>query len=185
MMYHKIQTKADVGWLGILDFIEDKFFTIPSDLVRGSLISRRKKRNWLFLSLLTGLFSVLGGVVGFLIGRWFFDGIRDILFANPSWKEQFDAVSVIFEKGGFYAVFISAFSPIPYKVFTISAGFFGTSFGVFMLASVLGRGIRFLLAGLLFHLFGKKIADVLNRFFWAATVIVLIGVAVYLAIRLL
>ncbi|MFT5281007.1 MAG: membrane protein YqaA with SNARE-associated domain [Flavobacteriaceae bacterium] len=180
-MTEKAQTKSAVVWLCVFAFIESIFFPIPTDVFLGSLITLREKRSWFMISLYATIFSVLGGAIGFFIGKLFFDGVKEIVLGNIAWKEHFEAAALLFDQGGFYAVFVSAFSPIPYKVFTVSAGFFGTSFGVFMLASLLGRGIRFLLVGFLFHYFGKKIATVVYRFFgWATLLVVLIIVGYFL-----
>jgi membrane protein YqaA with SNARE-associated domain len=109
------------------------------------------------------LASVLGGVLGYLIGAFLFEAIGQPVLALYGATEQFDAFALRYNAWGAWAVLIAGVTPFPYKIITILSGSTGLNFGVFLLASVLARGLRFfLLAGLLWR-FGAPIRDFIER----------------------
>ena len=111
--------------------------------------------------------SVLGGIIGYGIGAgawdllepWFYQYVPGV---SP---EAFEQVQAQYDRWDFWAIFLAGLTPIPYKVFTLSAGVFSINFGIFVVASVLSRSIRFfVLAGLIFK-FGKPISSFIDRYF--------------------
>lgn len=150
--------------LRIVSFTESSFFPIPPDPFLAAMIIVKPKK-WLTLSLNVVGYSVLGGIFGYFLGFWFFDlfGPKIISFYNLT--DEFKTVEIFFRDHAFWSVFISAFTPIPYKVFTIGAGLFGVNFLVFVLASILGRGLRFLIVGTIFRYIGGKYSDVIFKYF--------------------
>ena len=123
---------------------------------------------------------MLGGVVGYGIGWSLWGALSTFFFVwVPGFSpEIYDRVAALYEEWGFWAVFTAGLTPIPYKVFTIAAGVFGINFPVFVLASVLSRGLRFLAEGFLIYRFGPSVASFIDRYFnWLAVgfVAVLIG----------
>jgi membrane protein YqaA with SNARE-associated domain len=138
-----------VWFLGCLSFAEASFFPIPPDVMLAPMALARRERAWRY-ALLATLASAGGGVLGYLIGMFAFDLIEPWLHQFGYW-ERFQEVVDWFQVWGVWVVFLAGFSPIPYKVFTISAGTVGMTFLPFLFASVVGRGARFfLVAGLLY-----------------------------------
>ena len=138
--------------LFVMAFAESSFFPIPPDLALIPL-ALSEPSNALYYALVCTIGSVLGGCFGYLIGKF---GGRPILIRFVS-SEKIDLVYNYFEKYNAWAVGIAGFTPLPYKVFTISAGMFQISFLPFLLASIVSRGGRFFLVGGLIFLYGEKI----------------------------
>lgn len=135
-------------YLAGLSFAESSFFPIPPDVMLAPMVLARPERAWHY-ALLTTLASVLGGIFGYLIGAYAFDVIEPLIRSAGYW-ERYQQIHFWFEEWGFWAIFIAGFSPIPYKLFTISAGVIGMAFPPFVIASVIGRGSRFfMVAGLM------------------------------------
>ncbi len=150
-------------------FAEASFFPVPPDVLLMALSISRPRRAFLYAGLCTAG-SALGGIFGFLIGMKFWSLGQSILFHYVS-PEAFETVRQYFLKYEAWAIAVAGFTPIPYKVFTISAGFFRVHFGVFLIASVISRGARFFLVGGLFYLFGEPIRDFIERYFNLLTVL--------------
>ncbi|GIW63550.1 MAG: cytochrome b561 [Patescibacteria group bacterium] len=148
---------ADIGLL-LTAFAESSFFPIPPDalLIPLGLLNPDKA---LVLSALTTVASVLGGGFGYFVG---YKGGRPIVSKFIS-DEKLYKVKQLYNKYDVWAVGIAAFTPIPYKVFTIAAGLFELDFKRFMLASLLGRGGRFFAIGLSIHIFGPSIKPFLTN----------------------
>lgn len=120
-------------------------------------------QRWFFLALLTTLTSVAGGVFGYLIGYFAIDAILPWLQASKYWPAYETAVEW-FRAWGFWAVFIAGVSPIPYKAFTIAAGALAMPMLPFVLASIVGRGLRFFLVAGLMAWGGARMEAVLHRY---------------------
>lgn len=153
-----------------LAFVEAIFFPVPPDVLLMALVLGRRDRAWNFAFLAT-IGSVAGGIIGYLIGSGLWHAVADYFFTwVPGFSEAgYERVRVIYETYSFWAVFAAGFTPIPYKIFTISAGVFEISMPIFMLASFTSRGLRFfLIAGLLWR-FGDPIREFIDRYFnWLA-----------------
>lgn len=135
-------------YLAALSFAESSFFPIPPDVMLAPMCLARRDRAW-FLAALTALASVLGGVLGYAIGFYAFSWIEPYIH-EFGYGEAYNQSVAWFQEWGFWAVLVAGFSPIPYKVFTITAGALSMSFLPFTLASFIGRGSRFfLVAGLM------------------------------------
>lgn len=136
------------GYLVALSFAESSFFPIPPDVMLAPMTLARPARGWR-LALVTTLASVAGGMAGYAIGWLALESIEPWLMRWGYWEAYLQATSW-FETWGVLAIFVAGFSPIPYKIFTISAGALHMFFPFFVLASMIGRGARFfLVAGLL------------------------------------
>ena len=136
------------GYLVALSFAESSFFPIPPDVMLAPMTLARPRRSWR-LALVTTLASVAGGIAGYAIGWLALESIEPLLMSWGYWDAYMRATSW-FETWGVLAIFVAGFSPIPYKIFTISAGALHMVFPLFVLASIVGRGARFfLVAGLL------------------------------------
>ncbi len=144
--------------LAAVAFVESSFFPIPPDVLLISLALIEPKQSFTYAFICTA-FSVLGGMFGYGIGRY---GGRPILERLMS-ASKIHAVERYYQRYDVWAVGIAGFTPIPYKVFTISAGTFLLDFKRFILASVVGRGGRFFLVAALFYFFGEPIGEFVKR----------------------
>jgi membrane protein YqaA with SNARE-associated domain len=146
-----------IYYLGGLSFAESSFFPVPPDVMLAPMTLAQPQR-WLYLAAVTTLASVIGGAAGYLIGYFALDLVLPLV---EDWGHMsaYERASAIFLEWGFWAVLIAGFSPIPYKVFTISAGALEMAFPGFMVASLIGRGGRFFLVAGLIKLGGPKMAD--------------------------
>lgn len=136
-------------YLGGLSFAESSFFPIPPDVMLAPMCMAQPAKAWRF-ALLTTVASVAGGIFGYLIGMFAFDLIEPLVGVGGRYHETFQEGKDWFDRWGVWAVFIAGFSPIPYKIFTITAGVLSMSIVPFIVASAVGRGSRFfLVAGLM------------------------------------
>jgi membrane protein YqaA with SNARE-associated domain len=150
------------AYLAGLSFAESSFFPIPPDVMLAPMSMARPKRAWFFAGLTT-LASVVGGMFGYLIGLFAFDLIEPMLHSWGYW-EGYQETREWFGRWGFWAIFLAGFSPIPYKVFTITAGVIVMPFIPFVAASLVGRGTRFFLVAALMAWGGPRMERALHRY---------------------
>ncbi len=171
-------------YLAGLSFSESSFFPIPPDIMLAPM-ALAKTDKALRYALITTVASVLGGIFGYIIGLWFIDLIQPLVGSGGRWEEKFVLTQEWFSEWGFWAIFIAGFSPIPYKVFTISAGAIGMLFIPFVLASLIGRGARFFLVASLMKWGGQEMELKLRKYVdiigW---LVVIIGVIAYIIYKL-
>ena len=148
-------------YLGGLSFAESSFFPIPPDVMLAPM-SLAQPRRALWFATLTTLASVLGGMFGYLIGVFAFELVQPWL-EQGRYAATFTLAKQWFDEWGFLAIFAAGFSPIPYKVFTITAGVVSMAFLPFLLASFIGRGLRFYLVALLMSWGGEAMEQRLHR----------------------
>ncbi|GMQ95167.1 MAG: YqaA family protein [Patescibacteria group bacterium] len=165
-------------WLSILSFSEASFFPVPPDILLVGILLARERLKWVFYATLTTVFSVLGGAFGYALGFMFFDVFGEQIVSFYGLEEQMRVVSEAFSQNAFWTIFAAAFTPIPYKVFTLAAGLFNINFVVFMLASLAGRGIRFFATGYVLKLYGERIANVLYTYFNIFSLVALLALFV-------
>ncbi|WP_085299212.1 YqaA family protein [Cognaticolwellia mytili] len=130
--------------LALLTFAESVFFPIPPDVLLAPMVLAQREKAWRFATLTT-VASVIGGVVGYGLGYMMFEPWIQPLITEWGYQARFDKAMTWFSEWGVWVVFIAGFSPIPYKLFTVSAGFLQMAFLPFLLASAIGRGMRFFL----------------------------------------
>ena len=128
--------------LALLSFAESVFFPIPPDVLLAPMVLAKPERAWRLASLTTAA-SVIGGIVGYGLGYLMFEPWIQPLITEFGYQARFDKAMLWFSDWGVWVVFIAGFSPIPYKLFTLSAGFLQMAFLPFLLASAIGRGMRF------------------------------------------
>lgn len=160
--------------LATVSFSEASFFLVPPDVVLIAILIVLPMR-WVYYAGLTTITSVLGGVFGYVVGYFFFATIGNWIIGLYGLHDEFLYVETLFADHAFWSIFISAFTPIPFKVFTLSAGFFQINFGVFVLASLFGRAMRFFVVAYIIHRFGASVGRAIYRYFNLAA---LIGVGV-------
>ncbi len=173
-------TFAPLGSVGLflLAFIESSFFPIPPDILL-IILSLSNPELSLWYALVCTIGSTLGGLFGYFIGYVGKKAVLERMFS----QEKIDGVHKYFHKYDAWAIFIAAFTPIPYKVFTIAAGVFSIEIKRFAVASIIGRGMRFFIIGTLIMLYGKIIVEFIDAYFeiitLAVTVLVILGFLVY------
>ncbi len=183
--------KSSKYYLAIVSFIESSFFPIPPDVMVIPMVIS-KKNDFIKIFLITTIFSVLGGMLGYLIGAFFFEFGAHIM----SFYGYEDKLSKIKENlvnsDGFYAwlgvLFLAGFTPLPYKVFTIASGLIGFNFLIFVLISLISRGLRFFIVSYLSYKFGDLFNEYMDKhgskwFTIIGILIVIIGLIIYLIFK--
>lgn len=169
---HWANTPYAVTALFLLAFAESSFFPVPPDVLLIAIGLSMPRRIFRCTALCT-LGSVLGGVAGYAIGHSFWS-VASVWFFNwvPGFTpEVFQSIQLIFSKYNFWFVFLAGFTPVPYKVITIGAGVFHIYFPVFILASVVSRGLRFCLIGVLIYRYGARARQLIDEHFNKLTLV--------------
>ncbi len=168
-------------YLATLSFAESSFFPIPPDVMMIPMVLARPDRAW-WLASLTTLFSVIGGIAGYLIGLWGFELVEPLI-QQAGYTARFERVVEWFGEWGLWIIFIAGFSPVPYKLFTISAGMLQMMFIPFIIASMIGRGARFYLVAGLIRWGGvgmeQKLRRYIDRIGWVVVGLIVVGVLIY------
>jgi membrane protein YqaA with SNARE-associated domain len=173
--------KSSKYYLAIVSFIESSLFPIPPDVMVIPMIIS-KKNDFIKIFLIATIFSVLGGVFGYLIGFFFFDiGMEIMNFYGYEHKVSYLKVSLT-EGDGFYAwlgiLFLAGFTPLPYKVFTIVSGLISFNLPIFIFISLISRGLRFFIVAYLSYKFGALFTKFMNehgsRWFTVTGVLIII-----------
>ena len=161
-------------YLGGLSFAESSFFPIPPDVMLVPMCLADRARAWRFATITT-MTSLLGGIVGYVIGYFSFETVEPWLQDMGYWP-AYEQGKAWFDQYGVWAVFVAGFSPIPYKIFTISAGVVVLNFPGFVSASLIGRGARFFLVTSLVVAGGQRMEEMIlkyvERIGWAVVAIV-------------
>ena len=178
-------------FLGIISFLESSFFPIPPDIMIAPM-AIAKKKEFLKIFLIATIFSVLGGIFGYLIGAYFFDLAMNIVEFYNYENKLVDIKDALSKGDGFYAwitiLFLAGFTPLPYKVFTITSGLISFNLPIFILISFVSRGLRFFIVSFLSSRFGDTFTNYMNRYGqkWFTIVgigIVIIAILFYLTIK--
>lgn len=178
-LYDWVLTWAESPYGGLalflIAFAESSFFPIPPDVLLIPLCLG-KTEKWLRYALLCTTGSVLGGMAGYAIGWGLWGSLDQFFFSYvPGFHEDgFEHVQTIYKEWDFWFVFIAAFTPVPYKVITISAGVFGLNFIMFTLATVIGRSARFFLVAALIRKFGAPVRSIIDKWFNLLTVVFMV-----------
>ncbi|MGF1466034.1 MAG: YqaA family protein [Sandaracinaceae bacterium] len=201
-LYHWTLAWAETPYalpaLGVLSFIEASFFPIPPDILLLPMALARPRRAWLYAGVCTAA-SVLGAVLGWVIGVYLwrslgvpegcpeFGGGAVLFRIIPSFScDSFAWVQAGYQQNAFQTVFISAFTPIPFKVFTIAAGVFHIGIPTLVVASAIGRGARFFLVAGLVAFFGPSVREFIEKRFEILTVgLAVVALGILAAMELL
>jgi len=171
------------AFLSALSFTESSFFPIPPDVMLIPMCLARPARSWQYAALCT-LFSIMGGMAGYMIGKLAFGWIEPWLM-DSHYAGAFTSAVTAFETWGFWYILLAGFTPIPYKVFTISAGVVGMPFPAFVGGSLLGRGGRFFLVGGLIRLGGEKLASRMRKYIdLIGWVMIVLAVIVFVVLKM-
>lgn len=160
------KTPYGVPALGLLAFAEASFFPIPPDVLLMALALAIPHRSFRY-ALVAAIGSVTGGILGYLIGWGLWEQVADYFYNYvPGVSiEGFEQVQRLFEEYDFWTIFAAGFTPIPYKIFTIAAGVFQVNFAVFVVASAIGRSLRFFLVAGMFYYFGRQARGLIEKYF--------------------
>lgn len=142
--------------LALVAFMESSFFPIPPFVLIVAMLSQEKKVSWVRLAIIGTVSSVLGGVFGYFIGSFFYGYIGAPLIAWYGLTAEVNHLGQIFKDHVFLTIFVASLSPLPYKVFTLSAGLFSVNLVSFIIASIVGRSIRFFVVSYLSHRYGVR-----------------------------
>ncbi len=168
-------------YLGTLSFAESSFFPIPPDVMLAPMSLAKPARAWWYAALTT-ITSVLGGLFGYMIGLFAFDLVEPLIHEWGYW-ERYQLARQWFDEWGFWAIFLAGFSPIPYKIFTVTAGVISMALAPFILASFIGRGARFFLVAALMAWGGERMEETLRRYVdrigWVLVAAILLIVLLY------
>lgn len=187
--------KFAVSILFVLAFCESIFFPIPVDVLLIALCVSIPSRSFWFAAICTAG-SVLGAFGGYAIGYWlWYEGIGDsqtysglamFFFEHlPGFTEHnFEAVAQKYHELGFWAIFTGGFTPLPFKIFTISGGIVQLNLATFFIASLLSRASRFLLVATLFHFFGESIKSFIDKHLgWLSVLFVVLLIAGFVGLK--
>ena len=163
---HWAETPYGTPALFMLSFAESSFFPIPPDVLQIALSVSKPRRSFYYATI-SGLGSVLGALLGWLIGYALWSTVGDFFISNvPGFSQHnIDLVDKAYSENAFLALFGAAFSPIPFKVFTITAGVFKISLVTLLVASTLGRFGRFYAVATCIFFFGPTVKDLLDKYF--------------------
>jgi membrane protein YqaA with SNARE-associated domain len=171
---HWAETPYGMPALFVLSFAESSFLPIPPDVLQIALSVSKPRRSFYYAAV-SVVASVLGAVLGWYIGYALWASVGDFVMTHFGWagftQENFDKVASLYTEYGFLAITVAAFTPLPYKVFTIAAGVFRIGLPVLLLASVLGRSARFFTVAACIYVFGPAVKDLIEKYFELAAVV--------------
>jgi membrane protein YqaA with SNARE-associated domain len=158
--------KTSSAWLAVLSFAEASFFPIPPDVLLIPLCLGALRKA-VYFATICSVASVLGGLAGYAIGHFAWDGLQEYFYQYvPGFtKEKFSRIAEWYEEWGWPLVFLAGFSPIPYKIFTIASGVLGMALLPYTLASAVSRSGRFFLVALLISKFGEPMKELIDKHF--------------------
>jgi len=167
---HWATTRYAIPVLFVISFVESSFFPIPPDILLIAMVIAAPA-GWVRLALICSIGSVLGGMFGYLIGYQFMDLIGNRIVEFYHFQEKWGKIGVLYDKYDVWAVIVAGFTPLPYKVFTLSAGAFKINFSTFVLASAVSRAARFFLVAALLYKFGPPFKVLIEKYFNLFTII--------------
>jgi len=178
--------KPHAEWmLGIISFVESSFFPIPPDVMLIPMSIARPSRAYYYATLCT-ITSVAGGLAGYAIGALLYDSIGQWLIALYGYGEKVEAFREAYNAYGAWIILLKGVTPIPYKIVTITSGFAGYNIFLFVIFSMIARGMRFYLLAFLLHRYGERARAILEERleFWVllGAIVLVVGIvaAVYL-----
>ena len=180
--------KSSNFYLGLVSFIESSFFPIPPDAMIIPMVIAKKK-EYLKIFLIASIFSIIGGIFGYLIGYLFFD-LAMYLIDLYGYQDKVENLKLSMSQGsGFLAwlsiLFLAGFTPLPYKAFTISSGLIAFNLPIFIIVSLISRSLRFFIVAYLSYKFGELFTEYMEKhgskwFTIIGIIIVIIFIIIYL-----
>tara|TARA_Y100000389_G_scaffold97520_1_gene94242 strand:- start:395 stop:1000 length:606 start_codon:yes stop_codon:yes gene_type:complete len=183
--------KSSNFYLGLVSFVESSFFPIPPDAMIIPMVIA-KKNEYLKIFLIASIFSVLGGIFGYLIGYLFFD-LAMYVIEFYGYQDKVENLKLSMSQGsGFLAwlsiLFLAGFTPLPYKAFTISSGLISFNLPIFIIVSLISRSLRFFIVAYLSYKFGELFTEYMEKhgskwFTIIGIIIVIIFIIIYLFLK--
>jgi len=182
---HWARTKQAPYALFLIAFIESSFFPIPPDVLLIAMVVANRK-SWLRNATICTIGSVLGALLGYFIGWSLFETVGKFIVQTYNLDAVVKMLGEKYAQNAFLVVFTAAFTPIPYKAITITAGLFKISLVTLVVASIVGRAGRFFLVAVALRVFGKKISDSIEKYFDIFSIaFLLLAVGGFLALKYL
>ena len=166
----KAQHKNAKWYLSLISFAESSFFPIPPDILLIPMALASKARA-LFYAFMCTLFSVLGGILGYAIGYFFYNSVGIYIVDFYHLENSFNIFESYYKEFGVLIVLGAGITPFPYKFITIASGVFGLNIFLFIIVSIIGRGLRFYLIAILLYFFGEKIKLIIDKYFNILTIV--------------
>ena len=183
--------KSSNFYLGLVSFIESSFFPIPPDAMIIPMVIAKKK-EYLKIFLIASIFSVLGGIFGYLIGYLFFD-LAIYVIEFYGYQDKVENLKLSMSQGSGYLawlsiLFLAGFTPLPYKAFTISSGLIAFNLPIFIIVSLISRSLRFFIVAYLSYRFGELFTEYMEKhgskwFTIIGIIIVIIFIIIYLFLK--
>ena len=183
--------KSSNFYLGFVSFIESSFFPIPPDAMIIPMVIAKKK-EYFKIFLIASIFSVLGGIFGYLIGYLFFD-LAMYVIEFYGYQDKVENLKLSMSQGNGYLawlsiLFLAGFTPLPYKAFTISSGLIAFNLPVFIIVSLISRSLRFFIVAFLSYKFGELFTEYMEKhgskwFTIIGIIIVIIFIIIYLFLK--
>jgi membrane protein YqaA with SNARE-associated domain len=188
-LYNKTMTLADhpqaIYFLAVVSFIEASFFPIPPDVMLIPMVLMNPSRAW-FFALIATVFSVLGGVFGYIIGAFAYEQFAQPILYTLGKEAEMANFSQKYNEIGLWAVITAGVSPIPFKVITIMSGATNLNFVVFLGASLVSRGIRFFIVAGLLNFYGHEIKVFIERYLnWVFMLFVILLLFGFIGLKLI
>ena len=184
--------KSSKYYLALISFVESSFFPIPPDVMVIPMVIS-KKNEFIKIFFIATIFSVLGGILGYFIGAFFFDIGMQIMSFYGYEDKLIKVKNNLINNDSFYAwlgiLFLAGFTPLPYKVFTIASGLIGFNILIFIFISLISRGLRFFIVSYLSYKFGDLFTEFMNKhgskwFTIIGILIVVIGIIIYFIFKI-
>ncbi len=174
-----------IYFLALISFIEASFFPIPPDVMLIPMVLMNPSRAW-FFALIATVFSVLGGIFGYLIGSFSYEQVAQPILYTLGKEAEMANFSQKYNEVGFWAVITAGVSPIPFKVVTIMSGATNLNFLGFVIASLVSRGIRFFIVAGLLNFYGHEIKNFIEKYLnWVFMLFVTLLVFGFIGIKLI
>lgn len=175
-----LSEKGKEAFIFTYAFFESFFLVLPPPDPFLIYIIFTNTKKWIRYTTILVVSSVIGGLFSYLVSYFFFGFFENWLLGFEYVAREYEKAKILFNKNSFIAVFLAGLTPIPYTVFTIAAGVFKTNLISFLIASILGRGLRFFIVGLISYLLGKKFANLFVKYFDIVAFVTIILIVLYL-----
>ena len=160
----KASHKKASWFLVLVSFTESSFFPIPPDIILIPMILAKSLKAWFYAFICT-ISSVLGGILGYAIGYFFYSNIGLIIIEFYGLNDSFNVFENYYSQYGIWIVLGASFTPFPFKFITIASGVFNLNIFLFVIVAIIGRGLRFYIVALLLFIFGKIIKKLIEKYF--------------------
>ncbi|PIT91059.1 hypothetical protein COU17_02405 [Candidatus Kaiserbacteria bacterium CG10_big_fil_rev_8_21_14_0_10_49_17] len=166
-------------WLCIFSFTESSFFFIAPDVLLVAMLLVDSRR-WLYYTWLVTITSLLGALFGYIVAAFFYDSLGVYIIDFYHLSDEMVKIKTSFDANAGLVMFLAAFTPIPYKVFVLAGGFFKINLAVFLFASLLGRGARYLILAFIVHRFRDRALRILSQYSVILTILTVVTVILFI-----